>query len=178
MRGLSPGRRRYPFPGKAEKVAPVRATGASVARAAALLRGGGVVAFPTETVYGLGALAFDPAAAARIFEIKGRPSFDPLIVHVLDDSMLARVVAEVSPLARRLMDRFWPGALTLVLPKDPRLPALVTAGLATVAVRRPSHPVPRDVPREPALDPEELLGLVGPDLKVPFEIREVIWCWL
>ena len=121
----------------------MRATGASVARAAALLRAGGVVAFPTETVYGLGALAFDPAAAARIFEIKGRPSFDPLIVHVLDDSMLAEVVAEVSPLARRLMDRFWPGALTLVLPKQPRLPALVTAGLATVAVRRPSHPVAR-----------------------------------
>jgi L-threonylcarbamoyladenylate synthase len=124
-------------------VVPVRATGANVVRAAALLRAGGVVAFPTETVYGLGALAFDPAAAARIFEIKGRPSFDPLIVHVLDDVMLARVVAGVPPLARRLMDRFWPGALTLVLPKDPNLPGLVTAGLPTVAVRRPSHPVAR-----------------------------------
>jgi len=84
----------------------VRATGANVARAAALLRAGGVVAFPTETVYGLGALAFDPVAVARIFEIKGRPSFDPLIVHVLDETMLARVVAGVPPLARRLMERF------------------------------------------------------------------------
>ncbi len=121
----------------------MRATGANVARAAALLRAGGVVAFPTETVYGLGALAFDPAAAARIFEIKGRPSFDPLIVHVLDETMLAQVVAGVPPLARRLMERFWPGALTIVLPKDPGLPALVTAGLPTVAVRRPSHPVAR-----------------------------------
>ena len=121
----------------------MRATGASVARAAALLRAGGVVAFPTETVYGLGALAFDPAAVARIFEIKGRPSFDPLIVHVLDETMLARVVAEIPPLARRLMSRFWPGALTLVLSRDPGVSPLVTAGLPTVAVRRPSHPVAR-----------------------------------
>jgi len=121
----------------------VRATGANVARAAALLRAGGVVAFPTETVYGLGALAFDRAATARIFEIKGRPAFDPLIVHVLDETMLAQVVAGVPPLARRLMERFWPGALTIVLAKDSRVPALVTAGLPTVAVRRPSHPVAR-----------------------------------
>jgi L-threonylcarbamoyladenylate synthase len=112
-------------------------------RAAALLRGGGVVAIPTETVYGLAANAFDARAVARIFEIKRRPAFDPLIVHVLDEAMLACVVAEVPSSARRLIERFWPGPLTLVLRKRAALPALVTAGLAKVAVRMPSHPVAR-----------------------------------
>ena len=102
-----------------------------------------MVAFPTETVYGLGADAFDPIAVARIFEIKRRPAFDPLIVHVLDDAMLARVAAEVSLPAGALIRRFWPGPLTLVLPKQPALPELVTAGLSTVAVRMPSHPIAR-----------------------------------
>jgi len=115
----------------------------NVERAAGILRAGGVVAFPTETVYGLGALAFDPAAVARIFEIKRRPSFDPLIVHVLDGAMLAKVVAEVPPIAARLMNAFWPGALTLVLRKASLLPELVTSGLDTVAVRMPSHAVAR-----------------------------------
>ncbi len=115
----------------------------SIARAAAALRSGGVVAFPTETVYGLGALAFDRAAVARIFEIKQRPSFDPLIVHVLDRAMLASVVSRVPESAERLIDRFWPGALTLVLGKSAAVPGLVTAGLSTVAVRVPSHPVAR-----------------------------------
>lgn len=123
----------------------MRATGANVARAAALLRAGGVVAFPTETVYGLGALAFDPAAAARIFEIKGRPSFDPLIVHVLDEAMLGRVAAWIPDAARALIARFWPGPLTVVLPKTPAIPALVTSGLSTVAVRMPAHPVARSL---------------------------------
>jgi L-threonylcarbamoyladenylate synthase len=140
---LSPGRRPYPFPGKPQNVTPVRATGASLARAAALLGAGGVVAFPTETVYGLGALAFDAGAVARIFEIKGRPQFDPLIVHVLDEAMLGRVASEISDLARRLMTRFWPGGLTLVFPKRGEVPGLVTAGLPTVAVRQPAHPVAR-----------------------------------
>jgi len=121
----------------------VRATGASIARAAALLRSGGVVAFPTETVYGLGALAFDAAAVARVFEIKGRPEFDPLIVHVLDDAMLAGIASEIDPRARLLIDRFWPGGLTLVLPKHAAVPGLVTAGLPSVAVRCPAHPVAR-----------------------------------
>jgi len=115
----------------------------SVARAAELLRRGGVVAFPTETVYGLGALAFMPEAVARIFEIKRRPHFDPLIVHVLDETMLSRVVASIPSAARLLADRFWPGPLTLVLPKSDEVPELVTAGLSTVAVRMPSHPVAR-----------------------------------
>lgn len=107
------------------------------------MRAGGVVAIPTETVYGLAANAFDARAVARIFEIKRRPSFDPLIVHVLDAAMLDRVVSSVSALARALMERFWPGPLTLVLPKSSALPALVTSGLLTVAVRMPAHPVAR-----------------------------------
>ena len=111
--------------------------------AAALLCSGGVVAFPTETVYGLGADAFDATAVARIFEIKARPTFDPLIVHIADATMLERVARDISPLARRLMARFWPGPLTLVLRKQPQVPGLVTAGLPTVAVRMPSHPIAR-----------------------------------
>lgn len=114
-----------------------------VARAGEILRAGGIVAFPTETVYGLGALAFNPQSVARIFEVKGRPHFDPLIVHVLDSRMLARVIEEFPPLARRLAERFWPGPLTMVLPKASAVPGLVTAGLATVAVRMPAHPVAR-----------------------------------
>ncbi len=121
----------------------VPATPEHLDRAAALLRNGAVVAFPTETVYGLGANAFDPRAVARIFEIKARPSFDPLIVHVDGDTMLARVAARVPAVARRLIERFWPGPLTLVLEKDSRLPEIVTAGLPTVAVRLPAHPVAR-----------------------------------
>jgi L-threonylcarbamoyladenylate synthase len=119
------------------------ATPPNIARAAGVLRNGGVVAFPTETVYGLGANAFDARAAARVFEIKQRPRFDPLIVHVLDRAMLSRVVAEVPNDAERLIERFWPGALTLVLLKRPVVPDLVTAGSATVAVRMPSHPIAR-----------------------------------
>jgi L-threonylcarbamoyladenylate synthase len=114
-------------------------------RAADLLRAGGVVAFPTETVYGLGACAFDAKAVARIFEIKQRPSFDPLIVHVLDDAMLERVAAEISPQARDLMAAFWPGPLTLVLAKQPAVPGIVTAGLPSVGVRMPAHPVAREL---------------------------------
>jgi L-threonylcarbamoyladenylate synthase len=117
----------------------------SVARAAEILRAGGIVAFPTETVYGLGAVATDPQGVARIFEAKRRPFFDPLIVHVFDLAMLSRVVADFPPLAQRLADRFWPGALTIVLPKTPAIPGVVTAGLPTVAVRMPSHPVARSL---------------------------------
>jgi len=98
------------------------------------------VVFPTETVYGLGADAFDPAAARRIFRAKGRPSDNPLIVHVADEQQLSRVVRRVTPLARRLMDAFWPGPLTLILDKGPLVPAAVTAGHRSVAVRMPRHP--------------------------------------
>jgi L-threonylcarbamoyladenylate synthase len=129
----------------------VPATPEALERAAALLRKGGVVAFPTETVYGLGASAFDVRAVARIFEIKGRPEFDPLIVHVLDEQMLATVVSEVPPEARLLIDRFWPGPLTLILRKHGSVPSLVTAGLPTVAVRMPAHPVAQALLRHAGL---------------------------
>ena len=100
-----------------------------------------MVAFPTETVYGLGANALDEEAVAKIFHAKGRPSNDPLIVHVasLDDVKL--VVAEIPPIVEKLAAAFWPGPLTLVLPKQAHVPASVTAGLDSVAVRVPSHPV-------------------------------------
>ncbi len=110
-------------------------------RAAQIIRSGGLVAFPTETVYGLGANALDATAAAKIFAAKERPSFDPLIVHVSDREMLHQVVREVPAMAEKLMARFWPGPLTLVLPKSERVPGIVTSGLPTVAVRMPAHPV-------------------------------------
>ncbi|MDE2482643.1 MAG: threonylcarbamoyl-AMP synthase [bacterium] len=119
------------------------ATTETIDRAAALLRDGAVVAFPTETVYGLGANALDARAVARIFEIKARPTFDPLIVHVADDAMLNRVAVNVPDLARALIERFWPGPLTLVLRKTADVPDLVTSGLESVAVRMPAHPVAR-----------------------------------
>ncbi|MBV8148225.1 MAG: threonylcarbamoyl-AMP synthase [Candidatus Eremiobacteraeota bacterium] len=115
----------------------------SLDRAADVLRGGGVVAFPTETVYGLGANALDASAVARVFEIKQRPSFDPLIVHVLDEAMLGQVVMGLSPVAVSLAAEFWPGPLTLVVAKRAAIPDLVTSGLASVAVRMPAHPIAR-----------------------------------
>jgi L-threonylcarbamoyladenylate synthase len=110
-------------------------------RAAALLRSGGIVAFPTETVYGLGAAVFDETAVARVFEAKQRPRFDPLIVHVGGAADLPLLVQETPAMAQALIAHFWPGPLTLVLPKSPRVPDLVTAGLPTVAVRMPRHPL-------------------------------------
>ncbi len=112
-----------------------------IERAALVLRGGGLVAFPTETVYGLGANALDAAAVRRIFEAKERSPSDPVIVHIAELSDLAHIVREVPQSARALAARFWPGPLTLVLPKRPEVPDEVTAGLDTVAVRQPSHPV-------------------------------------
>ncbi len=110
----------------------------SLIQAAGILRGGGLVAFPTETVYGLGADALNPLALAKVFAVKQRPYFDPLIVHVAERSWLVKLCV-VSPQAEKLMDAFWPGALTLVLPKLRLVPDLATAGHATVAVRQPSH---------------------------------------
>ncbi|KAF0125425.1 MAG: tRNA threonylcarbamoyladenosine biosynthesis protein [Elusimicrobia bacterium] len=112
-----------------------------LARAAAVIKRGGLAAFPTETVYGLGASAFDPAAAAGIFEAKGRPHFDPLIVHISGLRQLRSVAAEVPPAAALLARRFWPGPLTLVLKKRTSVPDIITSGLPTVAVRMPAHPV-------------------------------------
>ncbi|RPI83720.1 MAG: threonylcarbamoyl-AMP synthase [Planctomycetaceae bacterium] len=114
---------------------------AEIASAAAILRAGGVGAFPTETVYGLGASAFDDRAVARVFEVKGRPRFDPLIVHLAGIDWVDRVAREFPDRAARLARRFWPGPLTLVLPKRDAVSDLVTAGLDTVAVRVPDHPV-------------------------------------
>ena len=113
----------------------------AIARAAARLRTGDLVAFPTETVYGLGANALDEKAVAHVFAVKNRPSFDPLIVHVADRAAVSSYVKEIDERATRLMDRFWPGPLTLILPKQPIVPDIVTAGLGTVALRMPAHPV-------------------------------------
>jgi L-threonylcarbamoyladenylate synthase len=114
--------------------------GTDVSHAAALLRDGKLVAFATETVYGLGANALDERAVAHIFEAKNRPRFDPLIVHVPSIDDIDELVTSFSAEARQLADRFWPGPLTLVLPKSEIVPDLVTAGLETVAIRIPEHP--------------------------------------
>jgi len=114
---------------------------ADIAQAAAILRAGGTVAFATETVYGLGANALDPEAVARIFAAKQRPEWDPLIVHVCNFEMLASVVASVPEPARLWMERFWPGPLTLLLPRGPAIGDAVTAGRARVGVRMPRHPL-------------------------------------
>ncbi len=122
----------------------VEATGSSIQTAAALLRDGHLVAFPTETVYGLGADARNGRAVAAVFEAKGRPQFNPLIVHV-GSLEAASQLADLTNTAKRLAAAFWPGPLTLVLPRrrDSGLSELVTAGLDTVAVRIPDHPVAR-----------------------------------
>jgi L-threonylcarbamoyladenylate synthase len=118
-----------------------------IERAAEIIRRGGLVAFPTETVYGLGANALDPAAVERIFEAKGRPASSPLIVHVATVEMARTLVREWPDAAEKLARRFWPGPLTLVLPKQPTVPSRVTAGLDTVGVRIPAHPVALDLLR-------------------------------
>jgi L-threonylcarbamoyladenylate synthase len=120
----------------------------SVQDAAAKIRAGGVVAFPTETVYGLGADALDAAAVARIYELKGRPATSPVIVHVASVEMARELVTEWPALAEELAARWWPGPLTLVLPKKAAIPDVVTAGLGTVGVRMPDHPVALELIRE------------------------------
>jgi L-threonylcarbamoyladenylate synthase len=106
-----------------------------------VLREGGLVAFPTETVYGLGAHALDPAAVARIYAAKGRPSYNPLIVHVADVQAARRLSSAWPEAADRLAARFWPGPLTLVVPRAAEVPDAVSAGLPTVGIRVPAHPV-------------------------------------
>ncbi|MEU0598089.1 L-threonylcarbamoyladenylate synthase [Streptomyces sp. NPDC006393] len=117
------------------------ATNSDIEKAAGVLRAGGLVAFPTETVYGLGANAEDPAAVARIFQVKGRPPSHPLIVHIGGAQQLDDWVEDVPATARLLAERFWPGPLTLVLRRGRRVPLEATGGLETVAVRVPDHPV-------------------------------------
>ncbi len=115
--------------------------GETLERAAQILRGGGLVALPTETVYGLGANALDSAAVERIFAAKARPAWDPVIVHVASWAMLDGLVERVPEAPRRLMEAFWPGPLTLLLPRTRAVPDAVTAGRPLVGVRMPSHPV-------------------------------------
>jgi L-threonylcarbamoyladenylate synthase len=110
-------------------------------RAAEILLKGGLVAFPTETVYGLGANALDPAAVARIYEAKERPFASPVIVHVADEAMARTVTAEWPERAQILAKKFWPGPLTLVLKKAEAIPSLVTAGLPSIGIRVPAHPI-------------------------------------
>ena len=114
---------------------------AEIEAAARLLRAGRLVAFPTETVYGLGANALDSEAVARIYTVKGRPPSSPLIVHVSSIDMAQSLVTRWPEVASQLVRRFWPGPLTLVLEKQPTIPSIVTAGLSTVGLRMPAHPM-------------------------------------
>jgi L-threonylcarbamoyladenylate synthase len=125
------------------RVDPVAPDDGLVRRAADVLRRGGLVAFPTETFYGLGAAALNAAAVRRVFDVKGRPSAMPLLVVLDVASRLRHVVADVPDGARALMDRHWPGPLTLVFRAAAGIPAELTAGTGTVGVRVPSHSVPR-----------------------------------
>ena len=112
-----------------------------IAHAGRLISEGGVVAFPTETVYGLGADAFNPKAVARVFEIKERPSFDPLIVHISNLAQLDELWLQKDERLLQLAEKFWPGPLTIVVEKHPSVPDIVTSGLPTVGIRMPGHPV-------------------------------------
>jgi len=126
----------------------LKATSQAIKKAGLIIQNGGLVAFPTETVYGLGADALNPLAVARIFEVKNRPRFDPLIVHIDSLSEIERLCLEVDDRARKLIQKFLPGPLTLVLPKSSLVPDIVTAGLPTVAIRMPSHPVALELIKE------------------------------
>lgn len=126
---------------KVWRVDPQTPDAALIVEAAQAILSGQLVAFPTETVYGLGANAWDRQAVRRIFIAKGRPAQDPLIVHLASAEFLPQVAQAIPPLAERLIARFWPGPLTLVLPKQARILDEITAGLPTVAVRMPAHPV-------------------------------------
>jgi L-threonylcarbamoyladenylate synthase len=138
----------------------------SIRLAGRIIKTGGLVAFPTETVYGLGCDAMNADAAVKVFDAKQRPQFNPLIVHIADRKQLESVVESLPPQAQRLMDAFWPGPLTLVLSKRTTVPDLITAGLDTVAVRMPNHPVAQALIREagtPIAAPSaNLFGYVSP----------------
>lgn len=122
-----------------EAVTLILEEGEAVEQAARIIIKGGVIAFPTETVYGLGADAFNPLAVARVFDIKKRPRFDPLIVHIAGSQELEKLATTIPAEARLLAEHFWPGPLTLVLPKKEEVPEIVTSGLPSVAVRMPRH---------------------------------------
>jgi len=145
------------------RVDAVRPDAAVLARAGAILRGGGLVAFPTETVYGLGANALDARAVRRIFQAKGRPATNPVIVHVCDELAASELVTRWPEAAERLARRFWPGPLTLVLPKHGSIPDVVTAGRGTVALRVPAHRVAA-----------ELIGRAGVPVAAPSANRSTM----
>ncbi len=119
-----------------------------IKRAAEIISQGGLVAFPTETVYGLGANAFNPGAVAGIFEKKQRPSFDPLIVHICDISQISLLYSGNDERVYKLAEKFWPGPLTMVLPKNETVPDIVTSGLSTVAVRMPANEIALELIRQ------------------------------
>jgi L-threonylcarbamoyladenylate synthase len=135
---------------------------AAIEQAARVLAGGGLVAFPTETVYGLGADAGSDEAVARIFAAKGRPSDHPLIVHVPDASAVALFAADVPEFASRLMDAFWPGPLTLILPRRVGVAAAAAAGQGTIGLRCPAHPVAHALLLACAQTQPAVHGLAGP----------------
>ena len=112
------------------------------------IRHGELICFPTETVYGLGANALDPAAVAKIFQVKKRPANNPMIAHICDTSMLPLVTGQIPETIRELTDLFWPGPFTVVLPRGPKVPEIVSAGLPTVAIRCPDHPLALGLIRE------------------------------
>ncbi len=126
---------------KVEKINPEDPEENIIREAASIIRDGGVVAFPTETVYGLGADALQSEGAKRIYEAKGRPSDNPLIIHIADPEALLRITTKVPPAAQALAGAFWPGPLTMILPKSDEVPSETTGGLKTVAVRMPDNPV-------------------------------------
>lgn len=126
---------------KIVQVDPLHPDMAIIAYAARLIQKGQLVVFPTETVYGLGANALQSQAIEGIFVAKGRPYSDPLIIHIAERSTFESLTVDVPPIAHKLMEVFWPGPLTLILSAGPRVPSLITAGLPTVAIRMPSHPI-------------------------------------
>ena len=138
----------------------------ALTQASNIIRSGGLVSFPTETVYGLGADALNPAAVARIFEVKQRPSFDPLIVHIAEALELVRLATRLPENIEAIVDAFWPGPLTIVVPKRSMVPDIVTSGLESVAVRWPAHPIAQELIRKartPIAAPSaNLFGKVSP----------------
>lgn len=135
----------FSLPLRSQEIKMETKTGMEIKLAAELLKAGKLVAIPTETVYGLAANGFDAAAIAGIFEAKGRPHFDPLILHIANMDQVGRLTTAFPENAKKLADRFWPGPLTLVLPKSDLVPDLATSGLDTVGIRMPNHPMTREL---------------------------------
>ena len=133
---------------KIETVDPNRLDHEIMAQAGRLIAEGELVAFPTETVYGLGGDALRPEAAAKIYAAKGRPSDNPLIVHIAEFADFERVAREIPPQAEKLSDAFWPGPLTMIVNKSDAVPDATTGGMDTVAVRMPNHPVALELIRQ------------------------------